>query len=95
MRLSILALFIALPAAAYAAGSPGSQGGQKQGSQADPKAVTAAKVSTDPKTGCTPKYNPCDDTTPCCDDFKCTTTGLDSVGKPLKVCFKSTYSDSR
>ena len=87
MRLSVLALFIALPAAAYAAGSPGSQGGQKQGQQADPKVVTNVKASTDPKAECTPKYNPCNDVTPCCDDFICKATGLDSAGKPVKVCF--------
>ena len=75
MRLSILALFIALPAAAYAAVLPGSEGGQKQGSQSKPKA------------DCTPKFNPCDDVTPCCGDFICKVTSLDSAGKPVKVCF--------
>jgi hypothetical protein len=95
MRLSVLALFIALPAAVYAAGSPpgGSDastgGAQTQKSSVDTNngKTSDQKASTDPKADCTPKYNPCDDVTPCCDDFICQVTGPDSAGKPVKVCF--------
>ena len=62
MRLSVLALFIALPAAAYAAVTP--QGQQGQPAQTNPKTPTADN--------CIPESSLCGNGGTCCGSFVCT-----------------------
>ena len=63
MRLSVLALFIALPAAAYAAVTPQGQQGQPAAS-GDQKAPVVDS--------CIPESSPCGNGGTCCGSFVCT-----------------------
>ena len=72
MRLSVLALFIALPAAAYAAVTP---------QQGKPAASGDQKVPID---SCIPDFGPCGNGGTCCGSFVCTP----NQAKPdTLVCF--------